>query len=121
MIVQIFRYVISGGLATVIHWLLMWLLVIAEVLPLIATAVGMLAGAVANYLLQRNITFSTSKSHRDVIPVYSMVVMLGWLGNLGIFWFFYHLLDWSMPISQLLTTLIVLIFNFLLSKFYVFK
>jgi len=47
-----FKFIISGGSATIAHLSVMAFLVWAGVAPLISTSVGVIVGAVVNYILQ---------------------------------------------------------------------
>jgi len=115
------RFLLSGGSATLLHYSVMALLIFLGIEAAYATAVGALCGAVFNYVLQYHYTFKSSKSHLETIGVYGVTVLVGLLSNEVIFIFFYHYLEQSIIISQLLTTAIVTVQNYLLYKYFVFK
>lgn len=114
------RFLLSGGMATALHWLLMTALIAVPVPAVLATALGAIAGACLNYLLQYHFTFRARTDHAKAVPVYFLVAALGWLANLGLFAGLHLLLDLNIAIAQVLTTGIVALLNYVLYKRVVF-
>lgn len=114
------RFLTSGGLATLVHWLLMWLLMYLGLQATPATAVGAGAGAVTNYLLQYYHTFRCQAAHRHVVPNYIKVVAVGWLANIVLFYVLYNFLMNNAAWAQFSTTALVTILNFSLYRKVVF-
>jgi len=114
------RFLASGGLATALHWLVMTALVSIQVPAVAATALGAIAGACLNYLLQYHFTFRARTDHTKSVPVYVLVAALGWLANLGLFAGLHLLLDLPAASAQVLTTGIVALLNYVLYKRFVF-
>ena len=104
-----------------LHWLLMTALIAVAIPAVAATAVGALAGACLNYLLQYHFTFRARIDHTKSVPVYVLVAALGWLANLGLFAGLQLLLDLDTAIAQVLTTGIVALLNYILYKRVVFR
>ena len=115
------RFLLSGGSATLLHYSVMGLLIFMGIEPMYATGIGALFGAVFNYILQYHYTFKSTRTHVKTIGVYSLTVMAGLLSNEFIFVFFYHYLDLKVIVSQLITTSIVTVQNYLMYKYLVFQ
>lgn len=52
IVAQVIRFLLSGGVATFIHWAVMGLFVSLGEQPTFATAIGALLGSIFNYLFQ---------------------------------------------------------------------
>ncbi|MDG5500934.1 GtrA family protein [Marinobacter sp. BGYM27] len=113
-------FLAAGGLATSAHWLTMGILMQAGMSALIATAIGFLVGAVANYLLQRRLAFLNARRHRSAVPRYLLSCAIAWLTNIAIFDALHQVAIWPPAIAQLVTTLCVAALNYALYKRLVF-
>ena len=120
-ITQIKNFIIGGGSATAAHYLIMALLVSFEMSPLLATTIGALFGAVLNYIVQYHYTFKSSQSHSRAISSYVLSVSFGFVMNFLLFAFFYESLHFHIILSQLTVTAIVMVMNFTLYKYFIFK
>ena len=114
------RFLISGGLATALHWLTMWALVQSSINATISTAIGSIIGAAANYLLQYYHTFRCQEKHVSVIPAYIKVCTVGWLANVIIFYLIFNYLLPNAAWAQLCTTFLITFLNFYLYQQVVF-
>ncbi|MFE8070211.1 GtrA family protein [Marinobacteraceae bacterium S3BR75-40.1] len=117
---QPLRFLLSGGAATLLHWGLMGLLIGFGMPAVAATGWGAFAGALANYLLQRQVVFRSSQPHRQALPSYGLCVALGWLANLLCFALLHQTLGLLSPWAQGLTTAAVAVLNYGLYKRFVF-
>ena len=120
-VTEIQRFVVSGGVATLSHWLTMALLIIAGMLPAPATAIGAIVGAIVNYLAQKTFTFRSRKQHRITIPRYIAACAILWVANLVVFIFFNESLSIAVAPAQFLTTAIVAISSYWLYRVMVFS
>lgn len=118
---SVFRYLISGGAATLLHWSLMAWLVQAGTSPGISTAAGALAGALLNYALQFHFTFQSNLPHRATAPRYLQVTAASWMANNVTFFLLFHFAKLSPVPAQVLTTLLIIILNFYLYRRLVFN
>lgn len=117
---EIMRFVMTGGLATLSHWLTMALLILAGMLPSLATAIGALVGAVVNYLMQKAYTFRSSRSHRVALPRYVAACIVLWLANLLLFMLLHRLFYVPVMPAQFLTTGFVALLSYWLYRGMVF-
>ncbi|CBL46151.1 GtrA-like protein [gamma proteobacterium HdN1] len=115
-----FRYLLSGGSATVLHWSCMWLLLQLNVHANVATAIGALAGACLNYVLQFHFTFRSSSSHINTLPRYVAASLTSWSANSLLFALLYSALGFPPVFAQLITTACILLLNFTLYRRLVF-
>jgi putative flippase GtrA len=116
----VLRFLVSGGIATAIHWATMWGLIDLQVEAVLASSIGAFVGAIANYFLQYFFTFKTKRRHKQALLAYIPAVLVSWLLNLVLF---YSLYGWLLPdplMAQMVTTGIVMVVNFLLYKKVVF-
>ena len=115
------RYLISGGAATVLHWGIMAFLMVAGLSPGTSTALGALAGALFNYVLQFHYTFRSSQPHVEVVPRYLLLTLLSWCANNALFAMLHGFASLSVVRAQILTTLCVTALNFVLYRRFVFN
>ncbi|WP_249976916.1 GtrA family protein [Vreelandella olivaria] len=109
------RFLAAGGMATLLHWGLMALLVACSVQAWCATALGMAVGATANYFLQRRYVFSPARGFS--LGVYLLSVGMAWSVNLVAFQLL-HGGGMGIAAAQFLSSAGVALLNFLfLQKF----
>lgn len=90
---------------------------------LTASVIGVISGGVTNFLLGRNIVFSSKEKSVETQAFRYIVV---WLGNLALntlgVYLFTSVLNIEYRISKILVAIIVgLSYNYVLQKFFVFK
>jgi putative flippase GtrA len=123
----VLRFLVSGGIATAIHWATLWGLIILQVEAVLASSIGAFVGVIANYFLQYFFNFKTKRRHKKallgympVMPVMP-VMLVSWLLNLVLF---YCLYSWLLPdplMAQVVTTGIVMVVNFFFYKKLLFR
>ncbi|HCE40980.1 MAG: polysaccharide synthesis protein GtrA [Alcanivorax sp.] len=113
------RFLFAGGLASVLHWSVMAALMGAGAGAHLATALGALAGAFFNYLLQFQFTYRARTSHRRAVPAYLLTCVAAWSLNSLFFWLFFRIADRPLP-AQLLATSGVAAVNYLIYTRWVF-
>jgi putative flippase GtrA len=139
MLLTFFRYLISGGLATSVHFsVLIGLLEYHLVSPVQATMLGAFCGFLVNYPMQYAWTFKAKGPHKRFFARYLIVTLLMFALNAGIFWLAslpknldillqlpfpsyieqpHHLGYWY---AQIIATGIVFFCNFLINHFFTF-
>jgi len=117
---MVFKFIISGGSATVSHLSIMIFLVWVGVNPLISTSAGVIVGAIVNYILQYYYTFNANTDHKKSIKNYIVTVGLSFTSNFILFWVFHNLFYIDVILSQLLTSATVAIQNYIIYKKFVF-
>lgn len=118
---QILRFLIIGGGATALQFLLLGVLVELKLLPeVFASATAYALSAIFNYLANYHLTFASRSRHRDTLPKFVLTATLGLGINTIIFAaaffaFGYYLL------AQVIATAVTLVINFLLHKFWIYR
>ena len=117
---EVQRFIVSGGVSTLSHWLTMALLIFAGVIPALATAIGAIVGAIVNYLAQKSYTFKSRSLHRIALPRYIAACAILWLANLVVFMLLNGPLSLPVAPAQLVTTALVAILSYWLYRIMVF-
>ncbi len=118
---QLLRFLLVGGMATAIQFLLLALFVELRLLPEVAasaTAYGF--AAAANYLANYYLTFNSRRSHWQTLPRFLITATLGLGINTLVFAAAFHLLGYYL-IAQVIATGVTLVVNFLLHKFWIYS
>ena len=118
---QLIVFTTMGGIATVVHYLLLTVLVeVLHVAPVPASIAGYVAGAVTNYLLNYYITFRSYQRHYQALAKFALVATLGLGLNtaimaIGTGWLALHYI-----LSQMLATGLTLVWNFTANRLWTF-
>lgn len=121
LIKLVLRFLVSGGIATVVHWTILWGLINLQVEAVLASSIGAFAGAIVNYVLQYFFTFKTERKHKQALLTYIPAVVFSWSLNLALFYILYGGLFPEPMMAQVVTTVLVAIVNFLIYKKVVFR
>ena len=118
---QIGSFVIAGLAAAVAHYgVLIGLVELARWTPVPATLCGYVAGGIVSYALNRRLTFTSRREHREAIWRFAVVAGVGFLLT-GLL--MSVLVDrWGMPYlpAQVVTTGCVLVWSFIAHKIWTF-
>ena len=117
---RIVRFVIGSGSATLVHYAVMGLLIASGVDAVVATSVGMAAGAVYNYLFQYYRVFRSQRHHLQALMRYGVTVGLYFVSNVVLFALFYRVAGMGIVISQILATAVVAVQNYFLYQKFVY-
>ncbi len=121
LFVQFQKFLLVGGAATAIQYLILVLLVQVFALdPAISSAIGFSVSAIANYALNHRFTFRSSLAHRTAAFRFALVAILG----LVVTFCLMTLAERSglnYVIAQILTSIVVLVMNFLIGSVWTFK
>jgi putative flippase GtrA len=110
-----------GGVATAVQYVVLILLVSRwSCPPALGSSVGFSISAILNYTLNHRFTFRSGSPHRLALPRFATMVLIG-LGLTASLMAMLHLLS-SMPylLAQLITTGVVLLWNFAISRYWTF-
>jgi putative flippase GtrA len=119
---EILHYLWVGFLATSSQYVV--LIFCVEVLHLhavLGSSIGYLFGGSVNYILNRSHTFYSQKRHHHAIALFSIVFIIAFLLNASLLHFIQSTFKWHYMTAQLLTTTLVLVWNYLASKFWTFR
>jgi putative flippase GtrA len=119
-ITKFILHVATGVLAVVVHYGLMALALYLEFMPLLASSIGFLGGALTRFFTAYFHVFSPSQGIRLAMPKFIAALCFQMLGN-------YLLLAGLMGagvdlwLAQIMTTLLLTIFNYLMYRLWVFR
>lgn len=131
--IKFIKFAIIGGAATLLQFFLLGLFVEAfEWAPVTASAVSYAVSAIFNYLANYYLTFASASSHKQTLPKFIVTVAIGLGLNTALFSFFLfslnnylligtNLLAAAYLIAQLFATLLTLIVNYLMHKFWIYR
>ncbi|NCC98818.1 MAG: GtrA family protein [Bacteroidia bacterium] len=118
-LVQICRYICSGGLAFVFDYVTLYILTeYAGFHYLVSSACGFSVGLVITYILSIYWIFDEHRT-KDKIVEFSVFLLIGLSGillNIGLMWVFTSLCSIYYMLSKLITTIIVFVWNFIFKK-----
>ena len=131
--VKFIKFVVIGGAATLLQFLFLGLFVeLLGLAPTFASASSYCCAAVFNYLANYYFTFGSNASHKQTLPKFVATVAIGMALSTTLFAVFYslltnfllvntNLLHSAYLIAQLFATLLTLIVNFLMHKFWIYR
>jgi len=123
LFLQFMRFAAVGLSGTAVQYLTLWTGCdhFAVLSAQSASALGYMLGSVVNYVLNYFLTFGSSKSHTEAATKYFSILAVGWTINYGLMGYLPAHLGWNHWVAQLLSTGVVLIWNFSGSKWWAFK
>jgi len=111
-----------GGLATAIQYGILILFVeLWSITAIIASSVGYVVSSIANYLLNYAYTFKSDEKHTKALSKFVAVAATGLLLNAFIMYVLVTALTVHYVVSQLTSTAVILLWNFVLHKTWTFK
>ena len=120
----VFRYLVSGTIAAIVHFgLLIVLIEFLTINPTLASALGFTAAVFINYSLQFHWTFAIESKgmHQVIFTRYLLVTLFTLSLNTVLFWTMNEFVGFQYLYSQIFVTGIVLIVNFLVNNKYTFN
>ncbi len=116
------RYILSGAVGTTAHYTVLVALVErAHVVPTVGTTCGFAVGAGLNYLLNYRFTFQSDRRHRDAMPRFFTLALMGAGVNAAIVSAGVSWLHWPYLIPQVIATGVVVISTFLGNRAWTFR
>ena len=120
MLYKFFAFILIGAIGTIAHYSILYCLVeYYAVSPVWGSGWGALAGLFINYFLNYSLTFKSQQSHVQTLPKFTLIASLGFCLNLGLMALLTVRLYYLF--AQIITTGIVLIWNFFANNFWTFK
>ena len=121
LLAQFLRFLLVGGIATLIHYVLLIALHSRLGVPAVAaSAVGFVVSAVFNFIASYRYTFRSTTSIARSAVKYALVATAGLLLNSAILATVIEVFGWQYLVGQVLATCIVLAWNFLLGRYVTF-
>jgi len=115
------RYVFSGGMATLTHYLLlMGQVELLDFNEIASTTLAYFISAVLHYLILYYWVFKSSEFHSKTLFRFCLFVFIALTLNTLIFTFFVEFIGLWYVFAQLITTLIVLFFSYFMNSRFTF-
>ncbi len=122
LIIQFFRFAAVGAIGTLVHYVALFGLVETGISGVVvATSCGFVLGAFTNYFLNYHFTFGSQKQHRETLPKFLFVASLGFPINSGIVAFYTTVIPLHYLVAQLIATGVVLLWNFIVNRWWTFR
>ena len=112
----------TGAIATGIQYLILVSLTeLSDVPPVYASAVGYSISSALNYLMKYHFVFASDKRHRSTAPKYAIISSIGLSLNTGLMYLFVEIFSLYYLLAQIITTGIVLLWNFFANSLWTFR
>jgi putative flippase GtrA len=119
---QFMRFSGVGAVSAIGHYGLMIVLVQSfQVGAVAASIAGSLLGAVINYCLNYRFTFHSNKRHRESVTKFAAVALTSVLVNSIFMWVGVDLMEAPYLLSQLVTTVLLLLWSFSANRLWTFR
>lgn len=119
---QFVKFTGVGFVSAIGHYgLLIALVQLAAVPAVPASAAGALLGAVINYSLNYRYTFRSTRQHRETVLRFAAIAAIGLALNTLFMWVGVVLIGAHYLLSQVVTTVLVLIWNFAGNRYWTFR
>ena len=114
-------FLLVGAAATMIHYAVLHLMVVAGLAgPVSSSTIGYVLSALFNYWANHKITFRSDQAHQVALPRFSVVALVGLALNAGLMAIGTRILGLHYLLAQLIATCMVLVFNFVASRYWTF-
>lgn len=122
---QFVRYVFVGGIATVADWATLFVLTdFAHVYHMVSAVIAFVAGLIVNFLLSKLLVFKANEARVNVAMEFVSYTVIGIIG-LGIteliIFLFTNCGNLHYMLSKVIATVIVLAWNYLARKLFIYK
>ena len=119
LMIQIFKFIVVGGIATVIDWIIYFVLYhFVKIEPIIANIISFAVSVVYNYWASCKYVFKVNKEKSRARQFVEFIVfaVIGLLINEVIIWGLHNELEWNAMLVKIIATAIVMVFNFVTRK-----
>lgn len=118
---QLTRFIIVGSTAALVNFLGVWGLVeVCSLLPLIANLIAYLLASGVSYLGHYHWTFTSSSQHKSSVIKFYILLAINFCLNESIYAALLHGMHLDYRLALFITLLIIPIFTFVMSKFWVY-
>lgn len=115
-------FLLVGGFATALQFVIMAVLIMwFSVSPVLASTVGFVTSSLANYQLNRVLTFASSRAHLEALPRFTAVASGGLAINAFMMWLLAEALLVPPLFAQIPSTASVLLWNFAMHRAWTFS
>ena len=119
LVIQIFKFIVVGGIATVIDWIIYFVLYhFMKIPPLIANILSFSVSVVYNYWASCKYVFKVTKDKSKLRLFIEFIIfaLIGLGMNELIIFGLYNKAGWNAMLVKVIATIIVMVFNFITRK-----
>ena len=114
---QIIKFIIVGGIATIIDFIVFFLLhELLKVTTILSNILSFSVSVIYNYIASTKWVFNVKKELKNQFVIFLILSIVGLLINTIIVYITIDILNWNSLLCKILATTIVMIFNFITRK-----
>lgn len=122
MFIQFVKFAGVGAIGTMAHYTALMLLVqLFDANAVLASSIGAIIGAIVNYILNYHYTFNSSKAHTETAWKFFTIASVGFVLNALMMALLTEILTLFYLFAQVISTGVVLIWNFLGNRLWTFQ
>lgn len=119
---QVLRFTLVGLATTLVHFIVLSLFFRYLTYDIVqSTTIAFPVAVIFSYIMSHRYTFRSTQAHQHSAPKFALSVSIGFVWNVGLMYLLVDVLGIYYALAFLLTTSVVMINNYLLTKFWVFK
>ena len=119
LLIQIIKFIMVGGSATILDWLLYYVLYnYLNVSPLIANVLSYSISTIYNYFMSVKCVFNVNDkySKKKAFTIFIILSLIGLLLSELLIYIMIDKLNMNKMLSKIISTILVMIFNFITKK-----
>ena len=124
LLLQIFKFVIVGGISTIIDWIIYYICYkYLNINPLISNIIGFSISVIYNFIASINWVFNVdkSKNKKSIFVQFIVFSVIGLLISEALLFVFINKIGLHAMLSKIIATAIVMTFNFITRKMFLEK
>ena len=124
LLVQILNFLIIGGIATIIDWLLYYVLYnYVKLSPLLANIISYTISTLYSYVVSVKFVFNVNKgnSKKKNFIIFVTLSVIGLLLSEGLIYLMVNVFNLHKMLAKIISTAIVMFFNFVSKKYFLEK
>ena len=123
LLMQIFKFIIVGGIATIIDWIIYYLLYnYLDFDPLVANILSYLLATIYNYFGSVKYVFNVNdKNMKKTFTIFLILSLVGLLLSELLIYLMINIMLMNKMLSKIFATMLVMIFSFITRKYFLEK
>ena len=125
VVIQFFRYLFIGGIATIVDWSILFILTeFIFIHYLLSAIIAFIAGLIINFILSKLFVFKSNEVSMNLtieFTIYSIIGIVGLSITELIIFIFTNYIELYYMLSKMIATIIVLFWNYIARKLIIYK